>query len=171
MIIPRCLDCKKTLSKKGATYCKKCVFKHFIPPKAFVKGHNAWNKGKKVMPCGAKHPNWKGGLPNCRECNKKLTNYDAKLCGLCNLKSRVGPRKIEIGYRGIHVWINKILGKSAKCTKCGRDGLVSKKIHWANISGQYKRDAHDWTRLCVPCHKKYDLSKKKVADKIEQLVS
>jgi hypothetical protein len=29
--------------------------------------------------------------------------------------------------------------------------------HWANISGTYERLREDWLRLCVPCHKKYDI--------------
>ena len=45
------------------------------------------------------------------------------------------------------------------CEKCGKDGLLGKKIHWANISGEYKRDLFDYMRLCVPCHKRYDLER------------
>jgi hypothetical protein len=62
----------------------------------------------------------------------------------------------EVGYRGLHLWVEKILGRPKKCKHCGKDGLVGKKIHWANKSGLYLRNLSDWIRLCVPCHKKYD---------------
>jgi 5-methylcytosine-specific restriction endonuclease McrA len=35
---------------------------------------------------GKNNPNWVGGLPNCVECGKKLTNYDAKFCQSCGRK-------------------------------------------------------------------------------------
>lgn len=33
---------------------------------------------------GEKHPNWKGGLPDCLDCGKQLSKYDAKRCNPCN---------------------------------------------------------------------------------------
>src|SRR6185312_1937249 len=29
-------------------------------------------------------------------------------------------------------------------------------IHWANISGKYKRDLSDWIALCTLCHTAFD---------------
>lgn len=53
-------------------------------------------------------------------------------------------------YRGIHNWVERRLGKPKRCDVC----LVTedKMYHWANISGQYKKELSDWRRLCVPCH-------------------
>lgn len=64
-----------------------------------------------------------------------------------------------VGYAGIHDWIEKIMGKPQECSHCGTK--EKRMYHWANISNEYKRDITDWIRLCVPCHKKFDLSKKK----------
>ncbi len=56
------------------------------------------------------------------------------------------------GYRTIHKWIVRTLGQPCKCVECGKDGLTGRQIHWANISGEYKKDINDWIRLCVRCH-------------------
>lgn len=61
-----------------------------------------------------------------------------------------------IGYRGLHLWVEKNLGKPQKCDHCLVDGLAGRKIHWANKSHKYLRDKSDWIRLCVPCHIKFD---------------
>jgi len=66
----------------------------------------------------------------------------------------------EAGYRVKHHWANKYLGKPRKCTFCKKDNLTGHNIHWANISGEYKRIEEDWIRLCAKCHKNYDLNKK-----------
>ena len=63
----------------------------------------------------------------------------------------------NVKYVSLHCWISRKLGKPEKCEHCDKNGLTGKKIHWANISHVYKRDLNDWLRLCVSCHKKYDL--------------
>ena len=55
----------------------------------------------------------------------------------------------SVGYRGIHHWINKILKKPKNCELCDRGGLTGRKIHWANLSGNYKRDVNDWASKSV----------------------
>ena len=62
----------------------------------------------------------------------------------------------NVGYRGLHRWVNKELGKPDTCEHCGTNGLSGHQIHWANKSGEYKRELTDWLRLCVKCHKEYD---------------
>ena|SRR3990167_5050758 len=56
------------------------------------------------------------------------------------------------GYRGLHNWVERELGKPSLCAICGDD--YRRMYHWANISGEYKRELSDWRRLCVPCHKR-----------------
>ena len=65
----------------------------------------------------------------------------------------------DVGYRSLHDWVRAKLGTPDTCEKCGKSGLKGCKIHWANKSGEYKRDIKDWLRLCVSCHKKYDYKK------------
>lgn len=65
----------------------------------------------------------------------------------------------KVGYHGIHIWIRKQLGKPLFCEHC-KTSDTTKKYQWANRSGQYKRDVADWMRLCLSCHKKFDLVEK-----------
>jgi len=60
-------------------------------------------------------------------------------------------------YRGIHQWVERYLGKPQICSEC--DVTDKKRYHWANLSGEYRQDVSDWVRLCVPCHKRYDLNR------------
>ncbi len=60
----------------------------------------------------------------------------------------------KVGYRGLHGWVSRRLGKPNKCEHCG--DISKRKYEWANKSHKYLRDINDWIRLCVPCHKKYD---------------
>jgi hypothetical protein len=56
-----------------------------------------------------------------------------------------------------HNWVARRLGRPKKCKFCGVEDR--KMYHWANLSGKYLRDVTDYIRLCVPCHKKFDLAK------------
>lgn len=62
----------------------------------------------------------------------------------------------SVGYSGLHKWVGKKLGKPQVCWECG---ITGERHHWANLSGEYKRNTTDWARLCPLCHKKYDKSK------------
>lgn len=60
----------------------------------------------------------------------------------------------KVGYQGLHIWIRRKLGKASKCNFCRS---TRKRIyHWANISGEYKRDSNDFMELCPECHVAYD---------------
>jgi hypothetical protein len=78
---------------------------------------------------------------------------------LASLKPRRGSKNHNwkgnsVGYRCLHLWVERRLGKPKCCDECGELGL--KRYHWANKSGKYKREITDWLRLCPKCHKKYD---------------
>ena len=60
-------------------------------------------------------------------------------------------------YAAIHNWVRCWLGKPDTCESCGASGLTGRHIHWANMSGLYKRDVSDWKRMCAGCHRKYDV--------------
>lgn len=62
----------------------------------------------------------------------------------------------KVGYRALHIWVLKVLGRPLICKHCGKEKTTLKSIHWANKSYQYKRELNDWISLCVRCHKKYD---------------
>ena len=59
----------------------------------------------------------------------------------------------NIGYRGIHLWVQKQLGKAKQCVICEKD---TGRIHWANIDHKYNRDITKYLSLCPSCHKNYD---------------
>jgi hypothetical protein len=65
----------------------------------------------------------------------------------------------NVGYRALHRWTENHLGKPTECEHCHKDNLSGHSIHWANKSGEYKREISDWIRLCALCHKKYDKEK------------
>lgn len=67
-----------------------------------------------------------------------------------------------VGKIGIHVWLRKNFGKPQLCE--GIKGIIcnrKSKLHeWALRKGfNYERKRENFIRLCVPCHRKYDLSR------------
>lgn len=77
----------------------------------------------------------------------------------------------DVGISPLHLWVIRRLGKPTKCEFCGKEGLLGKKIHWANKSHQYKRDLSDWLRLCVSCHFKYDkITEKRKRNELGQFI-
>lgn len=96
------------------------------------KGVEAWNKGMK---------GW----------NK---NPAKPWLGMTNDKNPAWAGD-EVGYRGLHLWVYKQLGKPERCSQCSKVGY-GRGMHWANLSHEYKRDIKDWIRLCPKCHKQYD---------------
>lgn len=69
------------------------------------------------------------------------------------------PTKTRTAYVDVHKWISRVAGKPKFCNHCLTK--EDRMYHWANISKNYYRDVSDWVRLCVPCHKKYDLERVK----------
>lgn len=60
-------------------------------------------------------------------------------------------------YQAKHMWVKYHYGRPSECQHCGTTD--KRMYHWANISKEFKRDKNDWLRLCVPCHKRYDLDR------------
>lgn len=60
----------------------------------------------------------------------------------------------DVGYWGIHSWVQRNYGKANHCEDCG--DMNAPRYEWANISGQYKRDISDWKQLCKKCHNDMD---------------
>lgn len=58
----------------------------------------------------------------------------------------------EVGYYGLHTWVNRTLRKAEACVSCGS----TKNVQWANKTYKYIRDIKDWISLCRRCHMKYD---------------
>lgn len=62
----------------------------------------------------------------------------------------------KAGYKSLHQWVIRSLGKADICTLC----LSDKNIEWANKSHKYKRDLDDWIKMCKKCHWRYDQKSK-----------
>ena len=115
---------------------------------------------------------------NCKTCNKEFSahRYRLKTVKFCSHKCRrqtlkarelislhsavpKGDRSplwkgVNVGYHGLHKWIQLIAGKPLECELCGT--TISKKFEWANRSKKYLRLRSDWIRLCTSCHRIYD---------------
>ena len=65
-------------------------------------------------------------------------------------------RKQINSYVAVHMWVAYHYGKPQKCENCFT--TEKRMYHWANISRTYKRERSDWLRLCVPCHKRNDVT-------------
>jgi len=73
----------------------------------------------------------------------------------------------NVGYHGLHKWVEKHLGKASKCenlecvypkrTKSKSWIKFPKRFEWANKDHTYKRNLKDWIQFCVSCHRKYDI--------------
>lgn len=59
----------------------------------------------------------------------------------------------EVGYHGIHKWIQLKKGIATTCEQCGKKGGV---IDWANLDHKYKRKVEDYRAMCRSCHRKFD---------------
>lgn len=147
-----------------AKYCsRKCYGlseRGKIPKSAFEKGYHPPNEFKP----GKNHPYYGLSSPALGK-HWVLGENTRKKMSLAR-KGKPNPKikddkhhawkGDDVGYRGLHYWIQRNLGKPETCKHCGVKGLHGRKIHWANISQKYKRDIKDWIRLCVSCHKKFD---------------
>lgn len=71
-------------------------------------------------------------------------------------KNNVTWKGEEASYSAAHHWIKSNYGNPPHCEVCGFYSEDNRKIHWANVSNEYKRDRDDWWRLCTFCHSDYD---------------
>ena len=110
-------------------------------------GREPWNKGLKTGLAP-----WRG-KKRSPETIKKMSDG---MKGKYNYEKHPAWKGDSVGYVALHSWVKKKLGKPTICTMCGKEELNPYKIHWANISGEYKRETDDWIRLCASCHHKMD---------------
>lgn len=108
----------------------------------------------------------------CEVCGIRFTDKPStkrRFCSQkCKAKWHFSKPELHPNYQGrngntttIHKWVQKKRGgRPDKCEWCGKNPGRAKdgrtKIHWANLSGEYKRDLSDWAALCMTCHWKHD---------------
>ena len=137
----------------------------------FKSGNTPWNKGIKVD--RKKHPRMgafgkrtfkqRGNISNGHKGLKLSEKHKRNLSIAFSGKKNPEWKGNKVGYRALHHWVQRWLGKPKKCTCCGKLQTKSgKMIHWANKSHQYLRSLKDWISLCAKCHKAYDLARLEV---------
>ena len=62
------------------------------------------------------------------------------------------------GYQALHLRVDALRGKPAKCERCGTTEPV--RYEWANLTGHYY-DPNDYQRMCVSCHRQYDADRRR----------
>ena len=114
------------------TYSRRGWFKG--QPKRFVNGHNWRGKHRSEAERATVSRNKTGER-----------NHNWKGDGL--------------GYQSLHSWLIRHFPKTGVCEWCSRvvGGSGTAGTHFANISGEYRRDRSDFMELCSSCHKLYDL--------------
>lgn len=131
------------LHKKTQVNCKVCG--------------KVWEKRKDTI------KSWNGRCRNCAQqisCNTPEMKEIRRKTGMAILhhkgESHYAWKGDKVGYRALHSWIERKLGKPNFCEDCRNGKLNSRRYNWANISGKYLRNINDWRRLCVKCHKAFD---------------
>ena len=116
---------------RGSNFCShKCYWKN-------LENRKPWNFGKKLT----------------EEHKRKLSEaHKGKMIG----EESPVWKGDNVGYQGLHSWVQRQLGNPTKCEHCDLEDTNSRRFHWANISRKYKRDLKDFIRLCAKCHSKYD---------------
>ncbi len=112
--------------------------------RGFFKEHTAETKAKISAANTGKKP-WNKGLKGFGKWAKNFTKGS----------EHASWKGQNVGYRGLHKWVELVLGKPGICESCRKEGK-GHGMHWANISGQYLRKVEDWVRLCPKCHSDFD---------------
>ena len=146
----------------------------------FKKGSKPWNKDKKGIHLSKASEFKKGMTPHNKGIS--MTEKQKEHLRKTNRGKRFSPKTEfiseqlkgeknykwkgdEVGYWGVHTWIQRTLGKAKECknrTKQYFSFKCSKKsfnFDWANKSRTYKREVSDWVELCHSCHLKADKRK------------
>jgi hypothetical protein len=121
------------------------------------KGCIPWNKGKKEV-----QKAWNKDLKT-----GPLSQIHRQNIGTGNKGKTLGTKNYawkgdKVSYRSLHLWIYYHKGHPSTCEHCKKTSLKAQEIHWASLSGEYKRDLNDWIRLCVKCHRKLDKNRKTI---------
>lgn len=128
--------------------------------KRYTEGRKRWNDHKYCsLSC---KPVWNKGLDKSDPRVARYVNGGEST--RFNSETTSGDKNIkwkgkDASYAAKHMWVKYHFGSPQECEHCGK--TEKRMYHWANISKEYIRERSDWLRLCVPCHKKFDLDRLK----------
>ena len=147
-----CLVCNKefiSYEHANRKFCSEYCFHKYR------KNSIPWNKGipmseeqKKIISISTKI-----AMKNPEIVNK-ISGKNNKNYGLRG-KETNGWRGDLAGYFAMHKWVIRMKGRPNKCEHCGNE--KAKKYEWSNIDHSYKRILEDYVRLCVCCHRQWDI--------------
>jgi len=92
----------------------------------------------------------------------KRQKYCSKKCSILAHSREGHPmwKDNNIGYGGIHDWLQDNFPKPEKCENCGKRGEKNNgkwNIEWAKLKNkEYERKRENFWKLCHKCHSKYD---------------
>lgn len=128
-------------AKTCSSYCNTRNWRKNNPEKN-IQIKRIWRRKNGVLE--------RGSLELKRKISNDAKNYVARGSEHPNWKGD------QVGYRSIHRWVERYLNKAKYCTN--NPSHFSARFHWANISGEYKRDLSDWRQLCPACNYKDGVS-------------
>lgn len=122
----------------------------------FVKGHKQSPKSRLKMSIAKK------GKP-VNPKGSKFSKKHKKNLSLSHLGKNTGPKHFKwrgdkAGYMALHARLSRRRGKPKYCENCDLKD-PRKRYEWANLNGKFA-DINDYKRMCVPCHRKFDLGGK-----------
>ena|SRR3990167_1718176 len=129
-----CTTCQKQFYRSRTQVKEKNYCSHSCCP--------VWNKGKK------------GEYHQSEETVKSSRIRMKKLYSEGKLKTCFKEKSGKLGYRALHNWVERQSGfaRDKSCLLC----KSIKRVDWANISHEYKKEILDWAPLCRKCHIWYD---------------
>ena len=152
-------------------YCSK---------KCWAENHISWNKGiktgikpwlgkKRLNISGKNNYFWKGGKPNCKECNKQLSSRKATYCQNCanrifhsgeknvNWRGGITPQnEKERKSPAYRRWRRAVLKRDDfQCIWCGaKEKLEVDHIKPFAFFPDLRTEITNGRTLCIPCHQK-----------------
>lgn len=97
------------------------------------------------------------GKSNSKEHNENIqkAQYKIVFSGKHNLW-----KGDNVGYRGIHHWLNNKFGKAKKCENKNCKFKIIKRYEWSLLKNKkYQRKRANFWQLCAGCHRNYDMGK------------
>ncbi len=186
MINKKCLICNaafrvKNLRKDTAKYCShKCHSISQLGKPTWMKGRKHTEESKRKA--SLSHKGQVSGFKGKRHSEatirqfrishkghivspetRKLTSESMK--GK-NLGSTNGQwRGNNATHASVHEWVRRCKGKPKICIDCSIT-YKERKLHWSNIDHNCHRNLDDYVARCIPCHRKYDKTIKKLSKKL-----
>lgn len=145
-----CVECGASI--KGAPRGRRYCDEHRVDPRARYKQRHR----EKVLACERSRQAQKRRAAGMHE--RGTPESSARISSVNTAKAKRGPdhpnwKGDEVGYFALHDWVERNKERTGRCEWCGATPNLT---HFANLSGDYRRDVADFAELCLPCHYAYD---------------